>query len=456
MNAILRRYDVVIVGAGPAGLFAAYELTKKNRVRVLILDKGNSLDHRKRAETVCGVGGSGTFSDGKLHFSIALSHEKLLDLFSVEEYQRAIEYVDRLFTDFGVRSPYTPDNHDEAISLIKHCQRKGVNLYLRRCRHVGSDFLPRTISIIVQTLTRQGVRILPNTTIDEIEASRGRVTGLRSGNKIFHAKNYLIAPGRVGTSWLQNQAKKIGLTYSYQKIEIGVRVEFPSGIMEDHSRIMHENIYSVRTPTYDDVVRTLCPCPYGRVAIEDYREYVCVNGYSDYQKKTANSNFNLTTEVQLTDPVENTTDYGISIAKLATTIGGGKPLIQRLADLHAGRRSTWERIKRSYVIPTLQDVTPGDISMALPHRIVTDILDGLRLIDKVLPGLNNGETLLYAPEVKLRGNRIKVNRKMQSEIDNLFVAGDGAGVSGNIVGAAISGIFAARGIELLTNRLPRD
>ena len=153
--------------------------------------------------------------------------------------------------------------------------------------------------------------------------------------------------------------------------------------------------------------------------------------------------------------MENTTDYAISIARTATIIGGGKPLIQRLSDLHAGRRSTWERIGRSYVIPTLKDVTPGDISMALPHRVVTNIMEGLELLDKVLPGINSGSTLLYAPEVKLRGNRIEINRSMQTQIPNLFVAGDGAGTSGNIVGAAISGVFAARGIlTFLQKRQP--
>ena len=441
-----KEYDVVIVGAGPAGLFAAYELTRKKPLKVLIIEQGKPIKTRKRSEVLSGVGGAGTFSDGKLHFTPVLSHRKLLDLFSLKEYQKQIDKVDRLFAKFGVKAPYTPANFDKAFALVKHCQKFGVNLYLRKCRHVGSDVLPQIISNIVEVLKNQGVEIFCQTKVKNILVKNKKVIGLQSAKKTFRAKNYLIVPGRVGTSWLQQQAKLINIHYDYQQVEIGVRVEFPAAIMEEHSRIMHENIYSIRTPTYDDMVRTFCPCPNGWVAIENYGDYISVNGYSDSQKQSNNSNFDFTTVVRLTEPVENTTDYAISIAKVATTIGGGKPLIQRLADLQAGRRSTWKRIRRSYVQPTLEEVTPGDISMALPHRTVTNILEGLQILNQVLPGINSGATLLYAPEIKLRGNRIRINKKMQTGIKNLFVAGDGAGASGNIVGAAISGLLAAKGI----------
>jgi len=440
-------YDLIIIGAGPAGLFSAFELIKiKPKSKILIIELGKPLKDRLSSETVSGIGGSGTYSDGKLHFTIALSHEKLLDLFSRDEYQAEIDYVDNLFTKFGVKAKYTPSNFNEAQKLVNFCQRNGVQLYIRKCRHVGTDFLPKVVQKIVNFLSAHKVEFLCNTKAETIRVSDGKVVGITDSKTEYVAKSYLIAPGRLGTSWLQKQARSIGLTYTYQKVEIGVRVEFPASVMEEHSKILHENIYSVRTPTYDNVIRTFCPCPNGQVAIENYGDYVCVNGHSNADKKTGNSNFDLTTEVQLTEPVENTTDYAISIAKTASIIGGGKPIIQRLADLQAGRRSTWKRIERSYVVPTLKDVTPGDISMALPHRIVTNILEGIVVLDKVLPGLNSGSTLIYAPEVKLRGNRIKINKFMQTEIPNLFVAGDGAGTSGNIVGAAISGIFAARGI----------
>lgn len=444
------KYDFIIVGAGPAGLFAAYELTKGKRAgkqKVLIIEQGKSIEKRKKTETMIGVGGAGTFSDGKLHYTPVLSHEKLLDIFTVAEYQEIVDYVDFLFNKkFGVNSPYTPQNQEEAQNLICLCQKNGIQLFSRRCQHIGSDILPKIVNNIVEVLKKQGVEIICETKIEEILVKNGLISGLKSGKKTFQAQKYLIAPGRIGTQWLQNQAKKIGLDYSYQKVEIGVRVEFPAGIMREHSKIMHENIYALRTPTFDDIVRTFCPCPNGRVAIENYAGYISVNGYSNANGDSNNSNFNLVTVFQLTDPVENTTDYAISIAKTATIIGGGKPILQRLADLQAGRRSTWKRIRRSYVIPTLKEVTPGDISLALPHRAVTNTLEGLEILDRVLPGINSGSTLLYAPEIKLRGNRIKINKKMQTKIKNLFVAGDGAGASGNIVGAAVSGILAIKGM----------
>ncbi len=442
------KYDVAILGAGPAGLFAAYELTKDsdNPKKVVIIEKGKPVKKRKKRDAMCGVGGAGTFSDGKLHYTPVLSHEKLLDVIPKHEYVDEIEYVDNLFKEFGVDAEYTPKNIDEAKNLVQFCQRQGVKLYIRKCQHVGSDNLPRVISNMVKVLKEQGVKFVCQTEVKQVLAEDGQVIGLKTEEKTYKADQYLLAPGRVGAKWLQNQAKKIGLDYSYQKVEIGVRVEFPAGIMAKHSKIMHENIYSVQTPTFDDTVRTFCPCPNGRVAVEKYGDYIAVNGYSNAKSTSPNSNFNLATEVQLTDPVENTTNYAILVAKTASLLGENKPLIQRLTDLRNGHRSTWDRINRSYVHPTLREVTPGDISLAMPHRTVTNIIEGLDMLDRVLPGLNAGSTLIYAPEVKLRGNRLKINDRMQTQIENLYVAGDGPGTAGNIVGAAVSGIFAAKGM----------
>ena len=225
-----------------------------------------------------------------------------------------------------------------------------------------------------------------------------------------------------------------------------MRVEFPASMMEDHSRVLYENIYALQTPTFDDVMRTFCPCPNGYVTVENYGDYVCVNGHANSDNDSPNSNFALLQEIVLTEPVENTTDYAISIARLATTIGGGKPIIQRLADLKRRRRSNLERIRKSLLTPTLENCTPGDIAMALPYRVVNNLLEALEVLNNVLPGINAGSNFLYAPEIKLRGPKIKTDRWLQTRIEGLFVAGDGAGVSGNIVGAAATGIIAARGM----------
>lgn len=438
-------FDIIIVGAGPAGLFAALELAKHGVRDILIIDKGPSIDTRTSKDIMCGVGGSGTYSDGKLHFSLTLSQEKLLDFLSPIDTQALLDRIEQDFLDFGVTAPATPTNFEEVRELIKECQRFNIRLYSRRCRHVGSDNLPKVIKEIVKKLEKQGIKFQTQTDVNEI-CKINKHFVLKTDKGQFKAKRLLVAPGRIGTKWLQDRAREIGISYEYQKVEVGVRFEFAATVMEDHSRIMYENIYSLQTPTFDDTMRTLCPCPNGYVAIENYGDYVCVNGHSNSGNESPNSNFALVQEIRLTEPVENTTDYAISIAKLATTIGGGKPIIQRLSDLQKHRRSNSNRIIKSSISPSLSNCTPGDISMALPYRLVTNILESLVILDHVLPGINAGSNFLYAPEIKLRGSRIKTNKHLETEIPGLFVAGDGAGVSGNIVGAAASGVIAALGI----------
>lgn len=440
------QYDVIIVGSGPAGLFAAYELSNNSEKKILLLEKGKSIFKRSRLEVMCGVGGAGTFSDGKLHFTPVLSHEKMLHLYTAEEYQKIINYVDELFTKFGVDAEYFPKDLIKVNEFVDRCKKNSIHLYVRKTRHVGSDKLPEVIKRFEKYLLDNQIEIRTETLVDDILIEDKKCVGIISqGNKIYSDK-VILAPGRFNAPWMQEVSKKYGLNYGYDKVEVGVRVEFPEGIMREFSDQMYETIFLMHTPTYDDVMRTFCPCPKGEVSIEDYEGFVCVNGHSNSIHDSVNSNFAFVTEIKLTEPVENTTQYAKSIAQLANTIGGGKPIIQRLLDLQKGRRSTWDRINKSYVHPTLKEVIPGDISMAFPHRIVTNILEGLIMLDNVMPGINAGSTLLYAPEIKLRSSKIKTDKNLQTEIQNLYVAGDGAGVAGNIVGAAATGIIAAQGI----------
>ncbi len=443
----MKKYDYLIIGAGPAGLFAGLEFVKKGIKNVLILEKGKTINKRRPNETMCGVGGSGAFSDGKLHFNLSLSQEKILDFVSKAEAIKLFDGIEQDFLRFGVDSPATPTNVDEVERLISDCQKCNVKLYPRKIRHVGSNLLPKVIGNLVKVLNKGGVKILSETEVKKITKKNGGYN-LETNRGGFGAKNVLVAPGRIGAKWLQNMARELGIRYEYQMVEVGVRYEFPASVTVEHSRIMYEGIYSVQTPTFDDTMRTYCPCPNGYVAIEDYGDYICVNGHSNSDHQSKNSNFALVQEIRLIKPVENTTDYAISIAKLATTLGGGKPIIQRLTDLRAGRRSTPERIAKSLLIPSLDldSCAPGDISMALPYRLVRNILEALDILNGVLPGINAGSNLLYAPEIKLRGSRIKTNKYLETELKDLFVAGDGAGVSGNIVGAAATGIIAARGM----------
>ncbi|MDD5337012.1 MAG: FAD-dependent oxidoreductase, partial [Candidatus ainarchaeum sp.] len=252
---------------------------------------------------------------------------------------------------------------------------------------------------------------------------------------------------RAGSRWLLDLATELNVPYHYGPLDIGVRVEVRNEVMEEFTKINWDPKFHIRTHKYDDFVRTFCTNPSGFVITENYGKFVSVNGHSMKNKFSNNTNFAFLIRLHLTEPVENTTLYGESICRLATTIGGGKAILQRLGDLKKGRRSTWERIDKSYVEPTNKDVTPGDLSMALPARILEDIVEGLDMLAKVIPGVNEESTLLYGPEVKFKAVRLDVNKNMEAKgISNLFAVGDGAGVSGGIVTAGVTGLIAAREI----------
>ena len=436
-----------IVGAGPAGLFSAYKLSQKKGLDVTLIDMGKRVENRTPKDIMCGIGGAGTFSDGKLHFSPVLSHEKILHLFSIPEYQKYLDQVDKIFIDFGVNSEYYPKDMDKANEFVEEAKKRNIRLVIRKIKHVGTDKLPPIMKSFQDYLEDKKVNIINETQITDLLINDSKCCGIvsKSGEKLKFDK-IILATGRINAKWLQDLSLKYKIPYDYDKIEVGVRVEFTAIVMKKYSDLMYEAIFMLQSKTFEDVVRTFCPCPNGLVGIEDYEGFVCVNGHSNSDHLSENSNFALVSEVVLTEPIENTTEYAKSIAQLATTIGGGKPILQRLEDLKKGRRSTWGRIKKGLVDPTLKDVVPGDISMALPHRVVVNIIEGLEKLDKVMPGINSGSTLLYAPEIKLRSSKIRTSKYLETSVKNLFVAGDGAGVSGNIVGAAATGLIAGEGI----------
>jgi len=446
----MKKYNYIVVGAGPAGLFACCELLKKRKHgSILLLDMGKRIEKRKPSEVMTGVGGAGTFSDGKLTLTPSLSHEKALHLVSKQEYQEILNYVDSIFTKFGVDSSYYPKETDELRKLLEEAEVNDVNLVVRRARHVGTDKLKIFVKNFQEYILSQGVEIIDSTVVDDILVSEGKVNGVvtKEGKKFF-ADKVLLAPGRVNARWLQILADKYGIKYVNDKVEVGVRVEFPSLIMRRQAEVLYEVVYKIRTKTYQDIVRTFCSCPNGKVAVEDYGSYVCVNGYSNSDNNDKNSNFAFLCEVSLKEPLENSIAYAKSIAELTSLLGGGKPLLQTLYDFRDGRRSTWSRLEKSFVEPSLKDVVPGDIAMGFSHRIVQNIIEGLEILDRVMPGINSGSTLLYAPEVKFRSSSIQTDKILQTSVNGLFVAGDASGASGSITGAAATGIIAARGMGI--------
>jgi uncharacterized FAD-dependent dehydrogenase len=256
----------------------------------------------------------------------------------------------------------------------------------------------------------------------------------------------LLAPGRVGSGWVNDLVDRNGIEARHAPIDIGVRVEAPSIVMDQVTEINRDPKFHVRTSKYDDFVRTFCANRRGFVVKERYDGIVGVNGHSFRDKDSPNTNFALLVNIGLTEPLENTTIYGECIGRLAYTLGGGKPIVQRMGDLRRGQRSTAGRIARNAVRNTLKDVTPGDIAMALPQRILTDLVETLETLDKVIPGVASDSTLLYAPEIKFYAMKIRVSERLEASVPNLFVAGDGTGLSRDIINAAATGILAGRGI----------
>lgn len=458
-------YDVIIVGAGPAGLFAAYELIKNNnKLKVLLLEKGKFAKKRTcpiaiskkgcinctPCQILSGYGGAGTFSDGKLNFIPKLGKSDLFKYMSESEAYSLIDDTEKIFNEFGMDAPVYPSNMDAARELEKEIAKTGARLLIIKNKHIGSDYLPDCIEKLTNYLRENGVETLELCDVLDVKTidsdNHELICKYKGKETTFISKKVIIAPGRTGAKWVGSLADKYGIPYISQSIEIGVRVEFRREIMEDISKILYEPTIFIKTDTYGDEIRTFCSNPGGYVAKESYEGYCCVNGYSLKDVKSKNSNFAFISKVNLTEPVTDTRLYGESIARIANVLGDGKPIIQTLKDLKDGRRSDWKRINKGFVEPTLKDCVAGDLALVLPHRILINIIEGLATLDKIMPGINNGETLLYGPEIKFFSNEITTNNNFKLENDNIYFVGDGAGKAGNIVAAAATGIVAARDI----------
>ena len=459
------KYDVVIIGAGPAGLFSAYELiTKNKKLKIALLDKGSSVEHRicpmnkkgvpcqncNPCAILAGYGGAGTFSDGKLNFIPRLGKSDLTKYMSESDACKLIDETEEIFNKFKMDADVYPSNMDEAIEIRKKVVIAGSKLLLIKQKHLGSDHLPEYIQGICDYLEDKGVTLIERADVIDIktESESKHLVTYEKGKKseVIEGKNIIVAPGRTGAKWIQELADKYEIPYLSQSIEIGVRVEVRKDIMEDITNIIYDPTIFIKTDTYGDEIRTFCTNPGGFVAKENYYGYICVNGHALKDIKSNNTNFAFISKVTLTEPVTNTRLYGESIARIANVLGDGKPIIQSLKDLRNGRRSEWHRINKGFIEPTLKDCVAGDLALVMPHRIITNILEGLEKLDKIIPGVNNDDTLLYGPEIKFFSNEIQTNNNFKLEKANVYFIGDGAGKAGNIVTAAATGLVAARDI----------
>ena len=459
------KYDVIIVGAGPAGLFAAYELISKNeKLKITILDRGFRVKKRicpmnksgvpcqncKPCAILSGYGGAGTFSDGKLNFIPKLGKSDLTKYMPESVANKLIDETESIFNKFNMDAEVYPSNLKEAEQIKRKVAIAGAKLLLIKQKHLGSDHLPEYIDNICDYLITKGVNLIDKADVNDIKTidkDNYEVTYM-TGNvtKKMSAKKVIIAPGRTGAKWVQELADKYNIPYLSQSIEIGVRVEVRKEIMQEITDIIYDPTIFIKTDTYGDEIRTFCTNPGGFVAKENYYGFICVNGHALKEVKSNNTNFAFISKVNLTEPVTNTRLYGESIARIANVLGDGKPIIQSLKDLKNGRRSEWHRINKGFIEPTLKDCVAGDLALVLPHRIISNILEGLEKLNKIIPGVSNDDTLLYGPEIKFFSNEIKTDCNFKLEDNNIYFIGDGAGKAGNIVTAAATGLIAARDI----------
>ena len=459
MITVMPDYHTVIVGAGPAGLFSAYKLAEAGR-KVLLIDEGKDVSDRHCPQiesghcvncvpcsVMSGVGGAGLWSDGMLNLRPDVGGDLKAQTGSEEKAWALVEEVDGVFLKHGAPHKTYGGDAKRIDDLKRKCASDDIKFIDIKQRHMGTDTTPKVIASIEEHLKGKGVGFLLNTRVEDLLIESGRCVGVKTAKGDVRAENVVLAPGRVGAKWVDQLVKRHRIKAFFGPIDVGVRVEVPALIMDSVVEVNKDPKFHIRTSTYDDFVRTFCTNHNGWVVKESYDDgFVGVNGHSKLNGKSGNTNFALLVRVELTEPVEDTIEYGKAIADLATTIGGQKPIIQRLGDLKHGRRSTAKNIENSPFQNTLKDVTPGDISMALPGRIVTDLLEGLERLNDVIPGVHSDSTFLYAPEIKFYSMCVEFDRRFQSSIPGLFVAGDGVGLSRDIVNSAATGLLAAEGI----------
>ncbi|WP_418791207.1 NAD(P)/FAD-dependent oxidoreductase [Phosphitispora sp. TUW77] len=456
-----RDYDVIIVGAGPAGIFAALELlTARPEAKILIIEKGKDINHRScpsktsgagcincsPCSILCGWGGAGAFSDGKITLSTQVGG-MLANYIGEQQLEELVSYIDKTYVKFGGPEKVYGLAEEDAI---KDIERKAAFAELKLIpapvRHLGTGRCQEILERMRDHLLSKGIDIRTRIGIKNLLAQDNVIEGVETEDgQVIRGKYVIVAPGREGAEWLTNQAQQHKIKTAVNPVDIGVRVELPAAVMEHLTKVIYESKLVYFSKSFDDKVRTFCMNPYGEVVSENNSGLITVNGHSHAHKKTENTNFALLVSKTFTEPFKDPISYGKYVASLANLLGGGV-IVQRLGDLIKGQRTNVDRLNKCLVEPTLKDATPGDLSLVFPYRHLMGIVEMLKALDLIAPGVYSKHTLLYGVEVKFYSSRLELSDELETKIKNLFAAGDGAGVTRGLAQASAAGVVAARAI----------
>lgn len=450
-------YDVIIVGAGPGGIFAAYELVKNSSpLKVAVFEGGHILEKRKcpidgekikscinckSCSIMNGFGGAGAFSDGKYNITNQFGGT-LYEHIGKEKAMELMYYVDELNLQFGGEGTklYSTAN----TKIKKLCLQNGLHLLDASVRHLGTDINYIVLKNLYEYL-KDKVDFYFDTFVDVIH-QQGDGYSITANGEEYHCGKCIVSAGRSGSKWAEKLCEDLQIPTKSNRVDIGVRVELPAEVFAHLTDELYESKIVYRTAKFEDLVRTFCMNPYGVVVNENTNGIVTVNGhsYEDPAKHTENTNFALLVAKHFSEPFRDSNGYGESIAKLSNMLGGGV-LVQRFGDLIRGRRSNASRIKEGFITPTLK-ATPGDLSLVMPKRILDGIVEMIYALDKIAPGTANDDTLLYGVEVKFYNMEVELDENLESKYKGLYIIGDGSGVTHSLSHASASGVYVARHI----------
>ncbi len=468
----MENYDVIVVGAGPAGIFTALELDKlAPEKKVLVVDSGSAIERRAcpaRTTGACahcatcsimnGWAGAGAFSDGKLSLSEEVGGN-ITDYMPVEKARKLIRYVDGIYLQFGAPNKVFGKNDKFVEKIAYEARKENIRLIPCPVRHMGTEHSYQVLKAMYGYLSsRPNFEFREHTTAESILAENGTVRGVTltspdGGRETLEAPVVVLAPGRGGANWLSRIGKENNLSIANNEVDIGVRVEVPNAVMDPLTKNLYEAKLVYYSDTFENRVRTFCMNPGGLVSEEHYDTgegdgIAVVNGhsYAEEERRTENTNFALLVSTRFTEPFNQPIEYGRYIAQLGNMLTGGGIMVQRLGDLLMGRRTDSTRLAKSTTIPTLKTAVPGDLSFVLPHRHLTSIVESLRAFDKLTPGLYSRNTLLYGVEVKFYSSKVEVGNNFETQIKNLYAIGDGAGITRGLMQASVTGVVVARDI----------